>query len=187
MSAGDEPETRDRARDPRPAADADEDVLRLRARVRRRAEHPHLPGLPRPSRDAAGPQRGRRSSYAIQDRAGARLRDRAALDLPPQELLLPRPAEGLPDQPVRHPARRGRAARRRAHPPGPPRGGRREAQPRRRVGPDPRLRSLAGRLQPRRHAAGRDRHRARHRDPRGRRASGCSCCARRCASSASPT
>ena len=35
-----------------------------------------------------------------------RLRDRAALDLPPQELLLSRPAEGLPDQPVRHPARR---------------------------------------------------------------------------------
>ena len=33
------------------------------------------------------------------------LRDRAAVDLPPQELLLSRPAEGLPDLPVRHPAR----------------------------------------------------------------------------------
>ena len=46
-----------RPRDPRPAADQDEDVLRLRARVRRRAEHPHLPGLPRPPRGAAGDQR----------------------------------------------------------------------------------------------------------------------------------
>ena len=34
--------------------------------------------------------------------------------------------------------------------------------PRRRVRADPRLRRLAGRLQPRRHAAGRDRHRAGH-------------------------
>ena len=42
--------------------------------------------------------------YGADDRAGARLRARAALDLPPQELLLSRPAEGLPDQPVRHPA-----------------------------------------------------------------------------------
>ena len=42
--------------------------------------------------------------YALQIAAGARLRGRAALDLPPQELLLSRPAEGLPDQPVRHPA-----------------------------------------------------------------------------------
>ena len=38
------------------------------------------------------------------DRAGAGLRGRAALDLPPQELLLSRQPEGLPDQPVRHPA-----------------------------------------------------------------------------------
>ena len=35
------------------------------------------------------------------DRPGARLRDRAALDLPPQELLLSRPAQGVPDLPVR--------------------------------------------------------------------------------------
>ena len=45
------------------------------------------------------------------DRAGAGLRGRAAVDLPPQELLLSRPAEGLPDQPVRHPAGERRAAR----------------------------------------------------------------------------
>ena len=43
------------------------------------------------------------------DRAGPGLRDRAAVDLPSQELLLPRQPEGLPDQPVRHPAgNRGR-------------------------------------------------------------------------------
>ena len=36
-----------------------------------------------------------------QARARARLRDRAARRLRPQELLLPRPAEGLPDLPVR--------------------------------------------------------------------------------------
>ncbi len=56
-----------------------------------------------------------------------------------------------------------RPARRRADPPRPPRGGRGEDGPRRRVGADPRLRRLAGRLQPRRYAAGRDRHRARPR------------------------
>ena len=99
--------------------------------------------------------------YGAEDRRGARLRGRAALDLPPQELLLSRQPEGVPDQPVRHPDLLGRAARRRAHPPRPPRGGRGEDDPRRRVGPHPRLRRLAGRLQPRRHAAGRDRHRAR--------------------------
>ena len=81
--------------------------------------------------------------------------------------------EGLPDQPVRHPARASNGrARRGPHPPRPPRGGRREADPRRRVGPDPRLGRLAGRLQPRRHAAGRDRHRARPPQRRRRRASG---------------
>ena len=42
------------------------------------------------------------------DGDGARLRDRAALDLPPQELLLSRPGQGLPDLPVRHPALLGR-------------------------------------------------------------------------------
>ena len=55
----------DRARDPRPAEHADEDVLRLRAVVRRRAEHAHLPGLPRAAGGAAGGER-----------AGGPLRDR---------------------------------------------------------------------------------------------------------------
>ena len=95
-----EPDPDDRAGDPRPAADADEDVLRLRARVRGGAEHPHLPGLPRPPGDAAGDQRAG-GRLRDPDRPGARLRGGAQLDLPPQELLLSRPAEGLPDQPVR--------------------------------------------------------------------------------------
>ena len=58
--------------------------------------------------------------------------------LGPQELLLPGPAQGLPDQPVRPAARVGRPAgvrhvRRpvhRRHHPRPPRGGHREARPR---------------------------------------------------------
>ena len=107
--------------------------------------------------------------YGAEDRPGARLRDRPALDLPPQELLLSRQPEGLPDQSVRHPDLRRREARRHPHHPRPPRGGRGEDDPRRRLGPDPRLDRLAGRLQPRRHAAGRDRHRAR---PARRRRSG---------------
>ena len=80
-----------------------------------------------------------------------------------------------------------RPARRRPHPPRPPRGGRGEDDPRRRVGADPRLRRLAGRLQPRRHAAGRDRHRARPALRRRSRRLGAAAARRRCASSASPT
>ena len=93
----------DRARDPRPAEDADEDVLPLRERLRRRAEHADLPGLPRLPGRAAGaePARDRGDDQA---RPGARLRDRRPRRLPPQELLLPRPAEGVPDLPVRRAA-----------------------------------------------------------------------------------
>ena len=42
--------------------------------------------------------------YALQIALALELRDRPALDLSPQELLLSRQPEGLPDQPVRHPA-----------------------------------------------------------------------------------
>ena len=92
-----------------------------------------------------------------------------------EELLLPRSAEGLSDLPVRYaflhkwqddsPAAGGRArGRDRARA---PRGGRGEDRPHGRpVGPDRRRRVLARRLQPRRHAAARDRHGARH--PLGR-------------------
>ena len=55
----------------------------------------------------------------------------------------------------------GGEARRGAHPPGAPGGGRGEADPRRRERADPRLGRERRRLQPRRHAAGGDRDRAR--------------------------
>jgi aspartyl-tRNA(Asn)/glutamyl-tRNA(Gln) amidotransferase subunit B len=54
-----------------------------------------------------------------------------AVDLPPQELLLSRPAQGLPDLPVRRAPVPRRRARRGADPPGAPRGGRGQARPRR--------------------------------------------------------
>ena len=47
-----------RPRDPRRARHRVQDVLRLLDGVRRRAQHPHLPGLPGPARRAAGGQRG---------------------------------------------------------------------------------------------------------------------------------
>ena len=99
---------RHRAGDPRPALDADEDVLLLRAVVRRGAQHAHLPGLPRPARGAAGAQRAG-GALRAGDGPRLRLRDLAAVDLPPQELLLSRQPEGVPDLPVRRPAVRGRA------------------------------------------------------------------------------
>ena len=85
-----------------------------------------------------------------------------ALAVSPQELLLSRLAEGLPDLPVRRAAVPRRPGRRRAHPPRAPRGGRRQAQPHRRERPHPRRRPQLGRLQPLRDAAGGDRDRTRH-------------------------
>ena len=111
--------------------------------------------------------------YGLMIAARARLRGRAALDL--------RTARTTSIPTCRRATRSASTTSRwrgagelggRPHPPRPPRGGRREAHPRRRVGPDPRLRRLARRLQPRRHPAGRDRHRARHPRARRRRASG---------------
>ncbi len=162
-----------RHRDPLPAQDGVEDVLRLLDRLRRRrAQHPRLPGLPRPARDAARDQPARggvRDRHRPRDR-GAHPRAHA---VGAQELLLPRPAQGLPDQPVRDPARGARPAVdrdlgrpvRRQHHPGAPRGGHGQARPRRRRRrrwpPD-----HAGRLQPVRRAPDGDRDRAR--DPHGR-------------------
>ena len=162
---GDRIRGRDRARDPRAAQHPDEDVLRVRALVRRSAEHPHLPGLPRAPRNASGRQRAG-GPVRAPDRPCPRLRGVPTVDLSPQELLLPRQPEGLPDQPVRHPARHRGQAGRRSDPPRPSRGGRREDDPRRAVGPDPRLGGLPGGLQPGWDAAGRDRHRARPPQPR---------------------
>ena len=94
----------------------DQAVLRVPQRLRRRAQHQHLPGLPRPARLAARCSTERRSSSPCAIGTGAALRD-PAVDLPPEELLLSGHAEGLPDQPVRRADQRrrlARAARRRA-------------------------------------------------------------------------
>ena len=163
-----------------------EDVLRLRAVVRRRPERPHLPDLPRPPRHAAGAERAG-DPLRDPDRARARLRDRPALDLSPQELLLSRQPEGVPDQPVRLPAVRPAAGSatsastastsrrtRRSWSTSPPPAGSTSRAPRwststaaarrwSRSSPSPTCTT-----------------------PR-RRASGCSCCGRRSASSASRT
>ena len=131
-----------------------------------------------------------------QARARARLRDRGARGLPPQELLLSRPAEGVPDQPVRRAAlrrtagspcrlrRRRRDDRDRARA---PRGGRREERctSRRRAGSTARRRRSSTST-----AAARRSSRSSPRPtctmPRRRSASS-SCCGRRWSSSASPT
>ena len=99
----------------------------------------HLPGVPGAPRRAARGQPARRRVRRAH-RAGARLHRAAAQHLPPQELLLSRPAQGVPDQPVRRAARHRRLVRvlggRRApplpHQPGAHGGGRRQAHPRRR-------------------------------------------------------
>ena len=62
----------DRHRDPRAAEHAHEDVLRLRAVFRRRAQHPHLPGLPGAPGHAPGHERRGRPLRA-HDRDGLRL------------------------------------------------------------------------------------------------------------------
>ncbi|MCK7492565.1 MAG: hypothetical protein MZW92_14010 [Comamonadaceae bacterium] len=133
-------------------------------RLRRRAQHPGLRGRPGAARHAAGaePRRGR-ARHPL--RPGGRRHGRAAVDLRAQELLLPRPAQGLPDQPVRDPGGAGRHGRVRA---------RRRASARVRL-TRAHLEEDAGkslhedyhghdrhRPQPRRHAAAGDRLRARH-------------------------
>ena len=129
-----------------------------------RAEHARLSGLPRAAGRAAGaqPARGR-----VRRSAPALALDCAVqpdVGLRAQELLLSRPAEGLPDLAVRSAARdrrlaRGRAtaARARRHHARPPGRGRRQVAPSRLPGFRPRD---LPRLQPQRRAAHRDRHRA---------------------------
>ncbi len=162
-----------RHRGPLPAPHGLEDVLRLLDRVRRRRpEHPRVPGLPRPPGHAADDQP---AGGRVRDRGRARHRrdHPRAHPVGAQELLLPGPAQGLPDQPVRDPARRRRAARdpdlrravHRPHPAGPPRGGHRQARPR---GPGraDRHARVPRRLQPLGRPADGDRHRGRHPDRR---------------------
>ena len=132
-----------------------------------------------------------------QARPRARLRDRGARALPPQELLLPRPAEGVPDLPVR---RARSASGGRFAVPGPD--GDREigivrahleedaAKTDHVGGAAGRIHGaddVARRLQPRRHAARRDRRRAGRPLAARRRAVSSSSCGRRSSSSGSPT
>ena len=86
---------------------------------------------------AAGAQRARRRLRG-DDRPGPGFGDRAAVDLSPQELLLSRLAQGLPDLPVRRAHLPRWPPRRRPHPPRAPGGGRRQAHPRRGERTDPR-------------------------------------------------
>ena len=155
---------RDRAGNPRTAQHPIEDLLRQRHQFRRRAQHPGQPGRPRHARHPAGAQRGSRA-HGMQVRPGDRCRDRAEERLRPQELLLPGPAQGLPDQPDgsphrrqgfsrHHPGRRHGQAHRH-HPRAP--GGGRGQEPARRL-----PRHERHRPQPRRHAAAGDRLRAGH-------------------------
>src|ERR1700691_408255 len=73
--------------DPHPSGHAHEDVLRLRTVLRRSPQYPHLPRLSRPPGRVAGGQRARDSLWP-DDWHGGPFAARAALDLPPQELLL---------------------------------------------------------------------------------------------------
>ena len=137
--------------------------------VRRRAEHPGLPGLPRPARRAAG---GERVGRRVRDphRARAALRDppwgRFARknyfypDMPKNfqtsQYDEPIATDGYLDVELDDGTTFRVADRARAHG-----GGHRQVAARRRLHrPHPRRRLLAGRLQPRRHPADRDRHQA---------------------------
>ena len=79
-------------------------VLRVCGGVGRRAQHADVPRVPRHARRAARAERPRRGPGG-HGGAGARLRDSAGVGLRPQELLLSRPPEGLPDHAVRTAAR----------------------------------------------------------------------------------
>ena len=175
-----------RPRDPRPAQDADEDVLRLRAVVRRGAEHPHVPGLPRPPGRPAGDQRGG-GALRADDRDGARVRDRRRSIFHRKQYFYPDNPKAYQisqyDIPICGAGRLGDVRIHRVH---------LEEDAAKLVhagtlGADPRRRVERRRLQPLRHAAGRDRHRARRALGRSRRGSGCGSCARRSSGSASRT
>ena len=91
-----------------------QDVLRLRAVLREPAQT-HLPGLPGPP--GVLPVVNARRCHALMIGLALGLRDRPAVALPPQELLLSGLSQGLPDLPVRHPACSRRPAGRRPDPP----------------------------------------------------------------------
>ena len=99
-------------------AHPDQDVLRLPHHLRRPAQHQRLPGLPRPARRAAGAQRARpsASAHAAALALGCTVHEHQRLR--PEELLLSRPAQGLPDLPVRPAARDRRPRSRSSRPSG---------------------------------------------------------------------
>ena len=93
---------------------AQQDLFRFAYSLWRRAEYAGEPGRPRlPGRVAGTERRGRAPRCEV--RARGRRKRIAAFGLCTQELLLPGPAEGLPDQPVRA---ADRARRRTGDPPG---------------------------------------------------------------------
>ena len=173
-----------RLRGARRAEHRDQDVLgggqpRPRAQPRSCAQHAGRPRRHGSSRVAA---RRQRAGGALLDLAGsrARLPDRPVEPLRAQELLLPRPRQELPDQPVRRADRvrgpgRGRARRR--HPVRDPDRTRAHGRGCRQAHPHgwcdrshPGRGVLARRLQPCRRSARRNRHEAdlRRRAPRAR-------------------
>ena len=154
---------RHRPGDAHPAFHRQQDLQRIEHRLRRRAEHAGLGGRPGAAGHAAGaqPRRGR-ARHPL--RAGGRRAGGRAVDLRAQELLLSRPAQGLPDQPVRDAGgagRHGRVHGRRAAACGAP-DARAPGRGRRQVAARGLRRPDRHRPQPRRHAAAGDRHRARH-------------------------
>ena len=155
--------SRHRIRNPRPALHPIQDLQPCRHGVRCRTQHPSLRGGSGLARNPAGDEpRRRRAGHRVRPSGG--FAHRAAQHLCPQELLLPGPAQGLPDQPVRDPGGSGRRGgllpgRRKAHGAAgarPPRGGRGKVLARRLHRPE------RHRSEPRRHAAAGDRDRARY-------------------------
>ena len=91
---------RHRAGSAYPALDQQQDILGRLHHLWRRAEHAGGRGEHRAARRAAGAEQGR-GGTRDQVRPRDRRAHRAALGVRAQELFLSRPAQGLPDQPVR--------------------------------------------------------------------------------------